>query len=165
MEGTVRTHRCICREVWANQWVVQGLLVASESLPQPSTVNGIQCPPQGCGLSCQGHCSCTEAAPGREPSGWVFWSVGLGPQAPWQERVAGPRLRGPAKNGHCLSTRLRSSLPPGSMSLAGILPHLILKTQTGCRSSQLPSTKGSSTSGRGSDLAVVTQGERGRART
>lgn len=37
-EGTVR------REVWANQWVVQGLLVANESLPQPSTVNGIPVP-------------------------------------------------------------------------------------------------------------------------
>ena len=52
-----------------------------------------------------------EAAPGREPSGWVFWSVGFGPQAPWQERAAGPRLRGSAKNRHCLSMCLRSSLP------------------------------------------------------
>lgn len=34
-EGTVRTHRCICREMWANQWVVQSLLAANGHLPQP----------------------------------------------------------------------------------------------------------------------------------
>ena len=34
-EGTVRPHRCICREMWANQWVLQSLLAANGNLPQP----------------------------------------------------------------------------------------------------------------------------------
>lgn len=68
--------------------------------------------PWGCGHGTQGCRDCAEGALGREPPGRVFWSEGLGPQAPRQERAPGTWreaaaltawLRGSAKDRHCLS--------------------------------------------------------------
>lgn len=86
-----------------------GALCGPKAAPQPAVPGsqGRPAPPPRMWHHWGARAGSTEGALGTEPPGRVFWSGGLGPQAPWQERAPGTRREAAAlasaKDRHCLS--------------------------------------------------------------